>query len=70
MDKAVTAQASSPQLLETRGFNPNAWDHWLLLGVALVFSAWVLRTSMQWRRDWRQHGGERKASRLGEQKLS
>lgn len=45
-------------------FNPKAWDHWLLIGVVFAVSIWTLRTSWQWRQDWRRQNMRSSGSRL------
>ena len=60
-----TVSVNVPYDITSSGeFNPAAWDHWLLIGVAVVFSAWVLRTSSRWRYEWKQYLEEKGAQAL------
>ena len=44
--------------MDSTGFDPTNWSHWLLLGCCAVTSAWVLMLSWRWnehqrmRRKW------------------
>ncbi len=51
----ATTMVQEPQLPvePSSQFNPKAWDHWLLIGVVFAVSVWTLRTSWQWRQEWR-----------------